>query len=142
MGARAVQQAILSGFPDADLAVSLVWVHMLPLDSPLAARLVARTMRDSRARHFYDPNNGIGQAVAQSLGHPGKVAWDIYLFYGTEVRWEDGLPIPACWAHQLSSESWIDPTRYHHRDLAQELAKAMRQMGLVEGGTRVEGSEK
>ena len=137
-----MQQAILSGFPDADLAVSLVWAHMLPLDSGLAARLVAGTMRDGRVRHFYDPSNRMGQAVAEGLGHPGKVAWDIYLFYGTEVQWGDGLPTPAYWAHQLGSEPWIDPTRYHHQDLAQELAKAMRQMEQLEGGTRVEGSEK
>ena len=101
---------------------------MLALDSLLSAKWVARRMGDPQVQHFYDPQNLTGRAVAESLGHPGKVAWDIYLFYDPRAQWGDGLPLPACWAHQLTSAPWIDPRRYHERDLVDELGRMARWM--------------
>lgn len=112
-----------------DISVSIVWVHMLPFDNVLTARLIARTIKAPGVCHFYDPGKRVGKIIAQSLGAPGKVAWDVYLFYPEGIRWDDSPPPPAIWAHQLGSNSWADPARYQRGDdLVEELHRAMEQL--------------
>ena len=124
-----MRQAILRGFPHAEIGVGIVWVTMLPFDNVLTSSLMALTMRAPCVRHFYDPGKRAGRAIAQSLGGQGKVAWDGYLFYSTGVEWSDGPPSPARWAHQLSGSSWADPARYRRgSDLIEELYEAMHQL--------------
>lgn len=115
--------------------MGIVWVNMLPLDGMVAARLMAQGMQAPSVRHFHDPSKQAGRAVAQSLGAPGKVAWDIYLFYAKGATWDQGLPPPTRWAHQLSG-SWVDPARYRHgNDLMAELYRAMDELtGASEAG--------
>ena len=127
-GARAVQKAIIQSFPQADISISIVWVNMLPLDSMVTAGFMAKAMQDPRVCHFHDSHKQVGQIIAQSLGGPGKVAWDVYLFYAKGDEWADSLPPPTKWAHQLQ-DSWIDPAHYHSGDdLIQELDRAMSQL--------------
>jgi hypothetical protein len=128
-GARAVQRAILSDFPDADINVSIVWINMLPLDSPVAAKLSARIIHDLRACHFHDPAKLAGKAIAQSLGGQDKAAWDIYLFYEAGNEWSDSPPAPIYWAHQLQGSTWADSAHYHSGDdLLRELHKIMQDL--------------
>jgi hypothetical protein len=118
-GARAVQQVILQNHPEANISVSMVWINMLPSDNQNAMKQAAQNFTDARVRHFYDPKRRAGKVIAQSLGEPGQVAWDIYLFYSPGSQWENVLPQPTAWAHQLS-DMWPD---HHHygKDLAREL---------------------
>jgi hypothetical protein len=109
---------------------------MLPFDSIVTASFMALTMRAPCVRHFHDPDRQVGEAIAQRLGAPGKVAWDIYLFYPRGSEWDDRLPPPITWAHQLGTSSWADPTRYHRGDdLIAELYKAMSQLASSSGIT-------
>jgi hypothetical protein len=124
-----VQEAIVDGYPHADISVSIVWINMLPLDSRAMAHVRAQTMQDPRTRHFSDPRKRVGRAIAQSLGGRNKVAWDIYLFYAPGAEWEDGPPAPAWWAHQLTGSSWADAAHYHHGDdLVKGLHRAMADL--------------
>jgi hypothetical protein len=109
---------------------------MLPLDGMVAARLVAQSMQASAVRHFHDPSKQAGRTVAQSLGAPGQVAWDVYLFYAKGGAWDQSLPSPTRWAHQLS-DGWADPARYRHgNDLMEELYRAMNELtGASQAGT-------
>jgi hypothetical protein len=128
-GARAVQEAIIDGYPDADISVSIVWINMLPLDNRAMAHVRAQTMQDPRARHFSDPRKRVGRAIAQSLGGRNKVAWDIYLFYAPGAEWDGGPPPPAWWAHQLTGSSWADAAHYHRGDeLVEQLRRAMADL--------------
>lgn len=104
----------MSGFPNADISVSIVWIDMLPPDNLSAAEQSALMIGDHRARHFHDPHRRAGQVVAQSLGEPGMIAWDIYLFYAAGEEWEAAMPAPVYWAHQLSATGWGD--HYHWGD--------------------------
>ena len=125
-GARAVQEAILSGFPQLDVAVSIGWTNMLPLDNRFTARRAARTMPDPSVLHFHDPNKRAGRAVAASVGHAGKVGWDIYLFYAPGLEWGQGLPAPTRWAHQLD-DAWAERAMHHTgRELVDALRAAMQ----------------
>jgi hypothetical protein len=31
-----------------------------------------------------------------------KVAWDVYLLYGSNIGWDGATPTPAFWMHQLN----------------------------------------
>ncbi len=94
---------------------------MLPSDNARAARETAQTITDTRVKHFYDPKGLVGKIIAQDLGEPSQIAWDIYIFYLPGTRWSRVLPQPIAWAHQLS-DTWSD--HYHYGDdLEAELRK-------------------
>jgi len=121
--------------PPAKIRVAIAWAHMLPLDNAITARCMALTIRDPRVHHFHDPQKRAGAAVAASLGSAGEMAWDIYLFYAAGISWQDGLPPPSAWAHQLKDSSWADPAHYHHgADLVRQLEMkfAMLQRRAIE----------
>lgn len=60
-----------------------------------------RVVQDARAMHFWDGNGQLLSGYQQVLSLPVP-AWDIYMVFGPEARWEDGvLPRPAFWMHQL-----------------------------------------
>lgn len=102
---------------------------MLPLDNIVAASAIALTMKTPCVRQFHDPRKLTGKAIARSLGAPDKVAWDIYLFYSQGAGWNDALPLPMTWAHQLGTGDWADPARYRTgNDLVEELFKGMGQL--------------
>ena len=133
-GARAVQQSIIRSFPHPEVSVGIVWVNMLPLDNKVTASIMALTMRAACVRHFHDPDKLAGNVIARSLGAPGKVAWDIYLFYPKGIEWKESPPSPVIWAHQLSPSSWADPSRYYRREkLTEELHRAMDQLTSLSG---------
>jgi hypothetical protein len=123
---------VLSIFPEADISVSVVWINMLPSDNADTAKQSALIVDDDRARHFYDPERRVGQAVALSLGEPGMIAWDIYLFYAAGQEWLASMPAPTHWAHQLSGERWHDHFHWGD-DLHAELHRAMRELTDTEG---------
>jgi hypothetical protein len=101
---------------------------MLPADNAVTARLQSLRMADPRVRHFHDPHRRAGRAIAQALGAPGQVAWDIYLFFPAGREWGETLPAPVHWAHQLG-DGWADPAHYHSgQDLVAELARAMGEL--------------
>jgi hypothetical protein len=121
-----VKRAILKAEPPPDIRVAIAWIHMLSLDNAVTARCMAAAFRDPRVQHFHDPRRRAGAAVAASLGAPGKMAWDVYLFYPAGPGWEGGPPQPATWAHQLTGSNWADPVHYYRGpDLVQQLRMAI-----------------
>ena len=120
-----MQRSILEEFPDADISVSIVWIQMLPDDTKATANRSARIIDDPRVRHFHDPEQRSGAAIAQSIGREGEVAWDIYLFHEKDSAWTEGPPAPIDFMHQLNWE----PTHFHTGDdLVLALHEAMQRM--------------
>lgn len=120
-----MQKGILKAFPKADLAVLAVWISMMKDDTFDAAQKASAKFIDGRVQQFYDSHRLAGKAVAASLGHEGKVAWDIYLFYPPQSLWGDGPPPPEVYTHQLP-DSWADQTRLYEKErLQKELARTM-----------------
>lgn len=72
-------------------------------------------MNDPRVRHYWDPELVVGDAVAGDLGL-SEPAWDVWLLYGRDARWEgSGPPEPDWWEHQLHGlpeERHLDPSRF------------------------------
>ena len=101
---------------------------MLPDDSEESARSSAKELDDPRVYHFYDPDKRSGRAVADCLGYEGNVAWDIYLFFSGEAEWNNCLPNPMDWIHQMRND-WADPNRHYTGDeLTKRLFEAMKKL--------------
>lgn len=103
----------MGAIDDPDLAVLCVWVPMLGGDTEPAARASTRLLPDPRVHHFWTGDQELGKAVQRTLDIP-RVAWDIYLVYAPDVRWEDGPPQPQSFLHQLrglSEETLLDGER-------------------------------
>jgi len=95
-------------------------------DVPVATRFVS----DARARHYWDSAGVLVKGYDAVLGL-GEDAWDVYLLYGPEVKWDGPTPPrPDFWMHQLhlparpgASASFLDPATFaaHADSLLQEL---------------------
>ena len=79
---------------------------------------------------FWDPRQLAGKAFAGSLGHGGKVAWDIYLFYPAKSVWRERPPHPEVFMHQLRN-SWADQSCLFEKDLLRvKLMDTMKSLFL------------
>jgi hypothetical protein len=59
------------------------------------------TVPDARAIHYWDEAGDLIQRYAPVLGLNER-AWDLYLIYGREARWDGPTPpMPQFWMHQL-----------------------------------------
>jgi hypothetical protein len=66
---------------------------------PEATRVVV----DERAKHYWDGSGLLVSGYQQVLSLPVP-AWDMYMVFGPEARWDDGAPpLPAFWMHQLGA---------------------------------------
>ena len=95
-----MQGSVLETIDDQELAVLSVWVPMLPGDDERASRRASRLLPDSRVRHFWTDDQELGKAFQKALDIP-RVAWDIYLVYPPETRWNGQPPVPETFMHQL-----------------------------------------
>ena len=95
-----------------DVSCGIVWIDMLSEDSEKKATSSSAIFSDTHVTQFYDPDQLSRKAVAESLGWPGKTAWDIYLFYPAGSEWDQHPPHPVEWIHQLKAD-WAD--RKHFR---------------------------
>lgn len=88
---------------DANLRVYIIWLPVLRSGAhEPAARREAGRIPDGRAMRFFDPEAEVGKLYSGILRlAPGLPAWDVYLVFGPEVRWQDGPPEPTYWMHQL-----------------------------------------
>lgn len=103
-GASEVEQQLLLKQPDPRLRAYVIWVPKLrgaEKDVPVATRLLP----DDRAEHFWDSTAAVMGAFTRTLGF-GEDAWDVYLLYGPEARWDGEIPPkPEYWMHQLGSKN-------------------------------------
>lgn len=123
-----MQRGVLNAYPDAGLAVFVIWIAMMDNDKYEAARKAACKFSDARVRQFYDPRQLMGRALAASLGHSDEIAWDMYFFYAADAIWGKLPPRPEAYAHQLRN-SWADQDRCFEDDrLKAELTKTMKRL--------------
>jgi hypothetical protein len=97
--------------PEIDIAVMIVWIDMLAEDNEESAKSSAGIFQGEKVQQFHDPNRLLGKMIAESSGARNAIAWDVYLFFDKETEWEEDLPAPLDWAHQLE-DPWADPDHY------------------------------
>ena len=89
---------------DPDLRAYVVWVPKVAASERDVAN-ATRYVRDERAKHYWDGEGALlhGYEPALSISED---AWDIYMVYGPDARWEaDAPPRPDYWMHQLDLNS-------------------------------------
>ena len=127
-GAEAVKASVLDAYPDADIQVSVVWIDMLPSDNEgwaLKSSALFGNPPDRRLKQFHDPNKRTGRAFARDLLYKGGgVAWDVYLYYDKDAVWNDTLPEPVEWYHQLGGGRRADPALFRP---GEKLSAALRE---------------
>jgi hypothetical protein len=122
-GAADLQTGIFHTISNPRLRGYIVWVPKLDgheNNVPEATHTVA----DPRASHYWDAGSYLVHAYDQTLGL-GQDAWDIYLLYGPDTRWDDpNPPQPQYWMHQLGGVDapTLDPKTFadHTRTLLEQ----------------------
>ncbi|MEW5941361.1 MAG: hypothetical protein AB1750_16980 [Chloroflexota bacterium] len=117
----------LDGLRAGKIHFSFVWTDMLARDDEDAALSAFESFPPlPNAAHFHDPKRLVGKKVAESVGAPGRVAWDFYLVYEKGKLWEGAPPPPSAWFHQLGDEAWTDPAHYKWgKDLGPAIASIL-----------------
>ena len=119
-----MQTQVLAKYQDPDLRVYMVWVPKLRgLERDVASATVQ--FPEPRSRHFWDAPSVLVTGYRDTL-ELSEDAWDIFLLYGPDARWEGTRPPePAYWAHQLGSKekplihgAWLDGGQFLGKLLA------------------------
>jgi hypothetical protein len=84
-----------------DLQALVIWLPMLDGDTSAATEQSAAAHAHPHVHSFADPQRIAGQYLAGRLGGGDWIAWDCYLLYPSGVAWEQDLPSPDQWFHQL-----------------------------------------
>lgn len=113
-GAQAVQQTVVEQMAKKDIDVIIVWTNMVTSDSQDNAFRAASMFNDPSIVQYFDAENKFGDVVAKRLNPNGEKAWDIYMFYDKEERWNNSFPRPFEYVHQLdeSGHPWVDQTKF------------------------------
>lgn len=103
-GAADLQSHVFGRIDNGQLRGYIVWVPKLDgheRDVPEATH----TVSDPRAAHYWDGDGYLVHAYDTTLGL-GADAWDVYLLYGPDARWDGPQPpAPLSWMHQLPGEA-------------------------------------
>ena len=154
--ARAVRDAVLREFPEADLEVHIVWTHVLNTDGYEGALRSAKVFDDERVHQYHDPLRRVGQLFAPSIGMPSvrsviertgesladweevfdhgfvhgpASVFDTVLFFAPGTEFAAAPESVSAWVTQLDPGVYdgVDATRFRFGDsLLQELEALTR----------------
>ena len=97
-----VQDEVLRELPSEDLAVAVVWEPILRTDDERSSRKATILFPDKRVTHYWTAGTDVGTLFQPAIGLTTEPAWDVYLLYPRDVKWEgDAPPRPEFFMHQL-----------------------------------------
>ncbi len=104
-GASEIQKQVLETIPSNRLAVYVVWIPVLNFQDEATLQKnglkESRRVSDSRAIHYTDPYGFSGKQYSTILNFPYHApAWDVYMAFSADARWEDRAPAPTEWMYQ------------------------------------------
>ena len=94
-------QNVLKTVTDSRLTAYVIWDPIFGGNFNRAAKNMASRLADKRVSYYKDPNSLVGTLWEQVLKTGREIAWDVYLLYDAEAKWEKELPQPDFWMHQL-----------------------------------------
>ena len=130
-----VQELLDEEFPDVDISVSLIWVDIMGPDDYEVEVEAGEVVTDPRLRQFHDPkpHRLAGRAFGEGRMAKGKgPAFDMYCIYDAGITWEDELPDPSDWYHQLPGP-FADPDHFQASKEPKTLRAFIRERVEVEG---------
>ncbi len=101
-----MHDSVLEKVKSDDLSVLAVWMPVLASDNAEEGKKAEPLLADPRVTHYWDADRALGDLYGAQLplSNGRKLAWDIYFVYAPGVRWEDELPEPTEWRHQLGRD--------------------------------------
>ncbi len=126
---HSVVRGIFEKFKTESLRGFVVFLPMLEGDDEDAAMTQSTTLDDKRVVQVWDLERQMGELVSESL-KLRKTAWDIYLVFPLEAKWEGEVPPrPAFWMHQLPPDYGIgDAPALEPEWLSQEVQKHLAKI--------------
>lgn len=103
-----MQKDILEKIASSPLVVYTVWLPVLEQDEFHATGRARMTLPDARVKHFWDGEAKLGHDYHRALSLPEncRMAWDVYLLFRVQIKWQEPSPLlPTFWMHQLSCMS-------------------------------------
>ncbi len=94
-----VQRYVLDRIDDPKLRVYVVWGPMLGGETEEDAREVTASLADSRGTHFWTGTHTLAEALRAPAGLQDELAWDTFLLFPPEAKWEDVPPMPVYVMH-------------------------------------------
>jgi hypothetical protein len=136
-GASEIQKQVLETIPSDRLAVYVVWIPVLNFqdEATLQKNGLKESTRvpDPRAIHYIDPYGFSGKQFSPVLNFPyHSPAWDVYLAFGPEVRWDDRVPSPTDWMFQ--GEGFDRARLLDGRRLAEKVQKLLTTVSKKAAG--------
>jgi hypothetical protein len=101
--ARVAQRYVLDKIPDERLRVYVVWGPYKEREKEEDARMAAAFVPDPRATHFWTETPAPGNLFnnpLKPLGLGPLSAWDSFLLFEPDTRWEEAVPAPAHFMHR------------------------------------------
>ena len=132
-GASEIEKQVLETIPSKQLAVYVVWLPVLNFQDEATlqrnGQKESTRVSDSRAAHYIDPNGFAGKQYSPILNIPYHgPAWDVYLAFSADVRWDDRAPAPTGWMHQ-GGHGMDRARRLDGRKFADEIQKLLDAAG-------------
>jgi len=114
-GAKKIKESLLEQDGTDDFRLYIIWMDMLEDDNFASAQKAAKLLNDPRVTHYYTSGKQVGREIAAQISGNEGVAWDIYLFYDKNARWENNFPGPADYVHQLNPDyyNWVEEDKYY-----------------------------
>jgi hypothetical protein len=112
--ARVAQRYVLDKIADERLRVYVVWGPYKEREAEADARVAATFMPDPRATHFWTETPAPGNLFndpLKPLGLGPLSAWDSFLLFAPETRWEEAVPAPAHFMHRDIEGRTLNGTR-------------------------------
>lgn len=112
--ARVAQRYVLDKIPDERLRVYVVWGPYKEREKEEDARFAATFMPDPRATHFWTETPAPGNLFngpLKPLGLGPHSAWDSFLLFAPDTRWEETVPAPAHFLHRSVEGKPLSGTR-------------------------------
>ncbi len=137
-GASEIEKQVLETIPSKQLAVYVVWLPVLNFQDEATLQRnglkESHRLPDSRATHYVDPNGFSGKQYSPILNIPYHgPAWDVYLAFSADVRWQDRAPAPTGWMHQ-GGDGMDRARRLDGRKFADEIQKLLVAAGNKDAG--------
>ena len=103
VSARVAQRYALDKVTDDRLRVYVVWGPYKEHETVAEARAAAPFIPDPRATHFWTETLEAGNLFNEPLKPLGlgtQSAWDSFLVYAPDTRWDEKPPVPAGFMHR------------------------------------------
>ena len=110
-------QRVLTNVPDNRLRAHIVFLPMYPGDDKLRAQTRTEEFNDKRVTYYWDGDKVTGSEWQRVLGID-RTAWDVYLLYGPNTRWNGSTPAPVFWMHQLegiTKAPWLNKAGFESK---------------------------